>query len=117
MQDGLILATEDSMLLLLDAASYTNILKHGFDGQLNAKMAVIRNCPGLASCLSTRSDIRGLAYAAVNETHSWGGQLYAAGEIPTALYVIQEGACKVCMYMLLCQRSHQKGCSQLSQDG
>jgi hypothetical protein len=94
-QEGLLLALEDCSLLTLDAASYTSILTHGFDGQLNAKLAILKSSSVLATCISNRSDMRGLAYAAASESMGWAGQLYAAGQAATALYVIQEGNCRV----------------------
>jgi hypothetical protein len=94
-QEGLLLALEDCSLLTLDAASYTSILTHGFDGQLNAKLAILKSSSLLASCISHRSDMRGLAYAAASESMGWAGQLYGAGQAATALYVIQEGNCRV----------------------
>eukprot|EP00883_Tetradesmus_obliquus_P004781 jgi/Sobl393_1/1515/SZX72241.1 len=94
-QEGLLLALEDCSLLTLDAASYGSILAHGFDGQLNAKLAILKSSSILATCISNRSDIRGLAYAAASESMGWAGQLYAAGQAATALYVIQEGSCRI----------------------
>lgn len=69
----------------------------GFDGQLTGKMSVLRSCPVLYSCLSSRSDLRGLAYVATAETFSWGSRVYSAGQPCQlgALYIIQEGSCKV----------------------
>jgi hypothetical protein len=71
----------------------------GFDGQLTGKMNVLRSCPVLYSCLSSRSDLKGLAYVAAAETFSWGSRVYSAGQTcqPGALYIIQEGSCKVSM--------------------
>jgi hypothetical protein len=94
-QEGLLLALEDCSLLTLDAASYTSILTHGFDGQLNAKLAILKSSSLLASCISNRSDMRGLAYATASEGVGWAGQLYGAGQAAAALYVIQEGNCRV----------------------
>ncbi|WIA30393.1 hypothetical protein OEZ86_000479 [Tetradesmus obliquus] len=94
-QEGLLLALEDCALLTLDAASYASILAHGFDRQLNAKLAILKSSSVLATCISNRSDMRGLAYAAASESMGWAGQLYAAGQAATALYVIQEGNCRI----------------------
>lgn len=100
-------ALEDSQLLMLDAAAYAAIMADGFDGQLNAKVALLKNCPALAACLSSRSDVRGLAYSAVRQSLGWGEQLYGAGaagaDSPAgavagaadALFVIHEGSCRV----------------------
>lgn len=94
-QKGLLLALEDCSLLVLTATDYQSILLNGFDGQLNAKLSVLKCCSALMSCISSNSDIRGLAYAAVCEQHGWGGHVYAAGQVPQALYVLQEGSCRV----------------------
>lgn len=51
----------------------------------------------LNSSLSSRSDLRGLAYVATAETYSWGSKVYSAGQPCQrgALYVIHEGGCRV----------------------
>lgn len=69
----------------------------GFDGQLTAKMNVLRSCPAFIRSLSTKSDLRGLAYVATAETFSWGSRVYAAGQPcqKGAVYIIQEGSCRV----------------------
>eukprot|EP00775_Hariotina_reticulata_P011618 gene11618-11762_t len=109
-QEGLVVAEEDSQLLVLDAAAYSTTLAHGFDGQLNDKLCVLRACPALTACLSTKSDLRGLAYASVWETLLLGSQLYGAATnsvctgtssgnagagLPDALYIIQQGTCLI----------------------
>ncbi|KAF6253000.1 hypothetical protein COO60DRAFT_1643534 [Scenedesmus sp. NREL 46B-D3] len=60
-------------------------LTRGFDGQLNAKIGILKSSSVLASCISSRSDMRGLAYAAASESMAWAGRLYAAGQAATAL--------------------------------
>jgi hypothetical protein len=117
-QEGLVVAEEDSQLLLLDAATYSATLTNGFDGQLNDKLSVLQACPALTACLSTKSDLRGLAYASVRETVPWGAQLYGAagsstgntgGGLPDALYIIQQGTCLVSLHIqLLPSRAHNE---------
>lgn len=69
----------------------------GFDGQLSAKTNILRSCPLLFSSLSARSDLRGLAYTGLAEVFTWGSRVYAAGQpcAKGAVYIIQEGSCRV----------------------
>lgn len=85
----------DTILLLLDGASHSTVLSQGVDGQLSARLAVLQGCAALCSCLSSCSDLRGMAYAAKSITLDWGSTLYAAGQPSDAVYVIQEGSCLV----------------------
>jgi hypothetical protein len=73
------------------------LLLPGFDGQLTAKVDILRSCHVLSRSLSGRSDLRGLAYVAQTETFSWGSRVYAAGQpcVRGAVYIIQEGSCRV----------------------
>jgi hypothetical protein len=73
------------------------LVRPGFDGQLTAKMNILRSCPTLSSSLGVKSDLRGLAYAATSVTYSWGSHVYAAGQpcLKGAVYIIQEGSCRV----------------------
>jgi hypothetical protein len=73
------------------------LLRPGFDGQLTAKMNILRSCPTLSSSLGVKSDLRGLAYVGTAVAYSWGSRVYAAGQpcLKGAVYVIQEGSCRV----------------------
>jgi hypothetical protein len=75
----------------------------GFDGQLNAKMSILRSCPAFISSLGPKSDLRGLAYVATTEAYSWGSRVYAAGQPchKGAVFIIQEGSCRVSATRLL----------------
>ena len=92
--EGVLLGLEDSDLLLLDASDYRNVLEGGFDGQLQAKMAMLKGSAVLGACLQY-SDLRLLGYAAKAETLGISGVLYEAGQAPGALYLVVEGSCKV----------------------
>ncbi|GFR44851.1 hypothetical protein Agub_g6194, partial [Astrephomene gubernaculifera] len=93
-QDGVLMALVATDLLLLERADYEHILENGFDGELKAKMALLRSSPVLGSALH-RTDLRRLAYAMERRTTPMHAALYEQGQPPAALHLILEGSCKV----------------------
>lgn len=93
--EGMILALEDADIMLIELADYENILENGFDGQVKAKMSLLKSAQCMAHCL-LRTELRPLAYAAKSEVLGMHGVLYDIGQTPAALYLVVEGTCKVC---------------------
>ncbi|KAG2500801.1 hypothetical protein HYH03_001563 [Edaphochlamys debaryana] len=93
-QDATLLALDATDLLVLERTDYERILENGFDGELKAKMALLRSTPVLGEALR-RTDLRLLAHAMARRTVPMNSTLYEQGAPPASLDLIVEGHCKV----------------------
>ncbi|EFJ50702.1 hypothetical protein VOLCADRAFT_116719 [Volvox carteri f. nagariensis] len=92
-QEGMLLAVEASDLLVLERCDYDHIVDNGFDGELKAKMALLRNSAVLSEALR-RTDFRRLAYAMRRRTVPMSTAVHEQGQPPASLDLILEGHCK-----------------------
>lgn len=92
--EGVLLALDEVDLLVIESPTYDRILAHGFDGQLQAKVALLQATPVLQATLQ-RTPVRPLAHAAARVTLPIHSVLYEQGHAPDALTLIVQGECKV----------------------
>eukprot|EP00198_Chlamydomonas_reinhardtii_P001705 XP_001691041.1 predicted protein [Chlamydomonas reinhardtii] len=108
LQDGGLMALETTDLLVLERADYERILENGFDGELKAKMTLLRSAPVLGEALR-RTDLRRLAYASERRSLGRNVALYEQGAAPAGLELIVEGQCKLVVKVAVTESSSMVG--------
>jgi hypothetical protein len=93
--EGLVVALEETQLLVLDAAAYQMALTQGFSATLAQRTTRLSQVPLLAACALQTADWRTCAAALQQRELPRQAAVYEAGQEPDALYIIVEGSCKV----------------------